>query len=251
MISTLVITLAITLIAFTVIWLISLRMKDASIVDFYWGPGFAVIGWVAWWMSGGANTTTLILCCALTLWALRLTWHIAGRHGAEDARYRAMRDRHGASFASKSLWMIFWLQAIIQWIAASHVLVAVLAPAQPIMLLVWCGAALFIAGFVLEVMADRAIASFRSNPANSGKLLTTGLHARVRHPNYLGEIILQFGLGLMAFGLTQNPLAFVGPVLIAFLMVKVSGVPMLEAMFRTRPGYDAWAAKTGALWPKF
>jgi steroid 5-alpha reductase family enzyme len=250
MTSTLAITLGITLAAFTLIWVVSLRMKDASIVDFYWGPGFAVIGWVVWWMAGGARTTTLLLCCALTLWAARLTWHIASRHGAEDARYRAMRERHGDAFASRSLWMIFWLQAVIQWIASSPVLVAVLSPAQPVLWLVWCGAALFAAGFVLEMLADSAIAAFRANPANRGKLLTTGLHARVRHPNYLGEIVLQLGLGLMAFGLTLNPLAFAGPALIAFLMVKVSGVPMLEAMFSTRPGYGDWAAKTGALWPR-
>ena len=192
-----------------------------------------------------------VIVLLITVWALRLTWHIARRHGAEDARYKAMRDRHGEAFASRSLWMIFWLQAVIQWVASSPVLVAVLAPTQAVMVLVWCGAALFAVGFVLEILADRAIATFRANPANSGKLLTTGLHARLRHPNYLGEIILQFGLGLMAFGLTLNPLAFVGPALIAFLMVKVSGVPMLEAMFKTRAGYDAWAAKTNALWPKF
>jgi steroid 5-alpha reductase family enzyme len=255
----LVTTLLVTLLAFTLIWAASVRMKDAGIVDFYWGPGFAVIGWIAWAMAGAQFDIRLGVLVLLTLWAVRLGWHMTARHGGvEDARYAAMRTHHGPAFARKSLWMVFWLQAVIQWVAASPVLALFLSdyPAAALGiapngggLVVIIGLLLFILGFGLEIAADRAINSFKADPANQGQLLTTGLHSRVRHPNYLGEIILQWGLGTMAFGLTFNPLAFVGPALMHGLIVKLSGVPMLEAQFEKRPGFGTWKARTNALWP--
>jgi steroid 5-alpha reductase family enzyme len=257
---TLSVTLAATVAAFTLIWAMSLRLKDAGIVDFYWGPGFAVIGWLAWWKEGSRWPGDTAFLTLLTLWALRLGWHMTARHGGvEDARYADMRARHGAAFPARSLWMVFWLQAVIQWLASSPALVLMIAYpahktallASPLTaLLAAIGTALFVLGFGLEVAADRAIARFKADPANRGKLLTTELHARIRHPNYLGEIVLQWGLGLVAFALTLNPLAFVGPALMHGLIVKLSGVPMLEAQFASRPGFAEWKARTNALWPR-
>jgi steroid 5-alpha reductase family enzyme len=254
-------TLLVTLAAFTALWVASVRLKDAGIVDFYWGPGFAVIGWLAWWMSGSGWRGDIAFLALLTLWAIRLGWHMMARHGGtEDARYAAMRAHHGEDFTRKSLWMVFWLQAVIQWVAASPVLALMLTdPATKMAyagmpataLLTALGAALFVSGFGLEVAADRAISRFKADPAHRGRLLTTGLHARVRHPNYLGEIVLQWGLGLMAFGLTLNPLALAGPALMHGLIVKLSGVPMLEAQLATRPDFAEWQARTNALWPRF
>jgi steroid 5-alpha reductase family enzyme len=254
-------TLLSTVAAFTLIWAISLRLKDAGIVDFYWGPGFAAIAWLAWWLGGSRWPGDIVFLALLTLWAFRLGWHMTARHGGiEDARYADMRARHGAAFPARSLWMVFWLQAVIQWLASSPALVLILtAPAikaalwawPPTVVLAAMGAALFAFGFGLEVLADRAIDRFRADPANRGKLLTTGLHDRVRHPNYLGEIVLQWGLGLIAFALTLNSLALVGPALMHGLIVKLSGVPMLEAQFASRPGFAEWKARTNALWPRF
>ena len=242
-------TLAATFAAFTALWTLSLRRADASIVDFYWGPGFVVIGWMAFAMAGSIDAARLILLMALTLWGLRLGWYMRQRHrGQEDARYAAMRQNHGADFGRKSLWLVFWLQAFLQWLAASPILVAAFAKPQPVWPIMALGLALFSAGFLLEILADRAVARFKSNPANRGKLLTSGLHARIRHPNYLGEIILQWGFGVMAFGLTLNPLAFMGPALMHVLIVRLSGVPMLEQQLAKRAGFQEWQARSGALW---
>jgi steroid 5-alpha reductase family enzyme len=254
-------TLAATFAAFTLLWLLSLRLKDAGIVDFYWGPGFVVVGWLAWWMAGSGFAGDIAFLLALTVWGLRLGWHMAARHGgAEDARYADMRRRHGAAFPARSLWMVFWLQAVILWVASSPVLAVMAAPTSmkalnltmpPQAAVVMAGATLFFVGLGLEIAADRAIRRFKADPANTGKLLTTGLHAHVRHPNYLGEIVLQWGLGLMALGLTLNPLALLGPALMHGLIWKLSGVPMLEAQFSAREGFAAWRAQTNALWPRF
>jgi steroid 5-alpha reductase family enzyme len=246
---------ACTLAAFLGLWVVSLLKRDTSVVDFYWGPGFAVIGWTSWAFHTGKGTELsgwgYVVLSAVTLWGLRLGWHILRRHvGVEDARYAAMRARHGRRWPLKSLYMVFGLQALIQWVAASAVLVAVLASPRPVLPLIWLGLLVFCAGFLLEALSDQAVSRFKSDAANKGRLLTTGLHGVVRYPSYLGEIILQCGLALMAFGLTLNPLAFVGAVLMTILIIKVSGVPLLEEQFRSRPDYADWIARTGALWPK-
>jgi steroid 5-alpha reductase family enzyme len=254
----LILTAAVTFLAFTALWALSLKLRDASIVDIYWGPGFAVIAWLALGLSGITNAYTLMVLAALTLWALRLGWHILRRHRGEDARYRAMREAHRAAFGRKSLWMVFWLQALIQWLASSPVLTLALA-GPPLWIsggsilavaLFAHGCALFVIGFALEAWADWRMERFKADPANRGKLLMSGLHARIRHPNYLGEIILQAGFGLMAFALTLNPLAFVGPALMAALIIRLSGVPMLEAQLAKRNGFAEWKARSGALWWK-
>ena len=151
----------------------------------------------------------LMLTVALTLWGLRLGWYMRQRHrGQEDARYAAMRQNHGADFGRKSLWLVFWLQAVLQWLAASPILVAAFAKPQPVWPITALGLALFSAGFLLEILADRAVARFKSNPANRGKLLTSGLHARIRHPNYLGEIIEWCGWALATWTYAGFAFAF-------------------------------------------
>ncbi|MGL4636186.1 MAG: DUF1295 domain-containing protein [Beijerinckiaceae bacterium] len=244
-------TFLVTFAMFVTLWALSMRMRDASIVDIYWGPGFVVIGWLSYALSPERSTALFILVALVTLWGLRLGWHIGSRHKVEDARYAAMRAERGESFGRWSLTMVFGLQAVIQWLASSPMLVAALSEADPMEPLLHLGFVLFAAGFLLEVWADGAVRRFRADPANKGKLLMTGLHARIRHPQYLGEIILQWGLGVIAFGLTLNPLAFAGPALMTVLIIKLSGVPMLEKMFSTREGFAEWKAKSGAVWPKF
>jgi steroid 5-alpha reductase family enzyme len=251
MISILLATGLVTWLIFTLFWAASLPRQDASIVDFYWGPGFAIIAWLAWLMGSVNELYNGFLLVAITGWGARLGWYISKRHtGTEDARYRAMRERHGTGFNRSSIWIVFWLQAVLQWIASSPALVAAIVTPRPVEWLIWIGALVFACGLGLEIMADKEVERFRADPANKGNLLTTGLHARIRHPNYLGEITLQWGIGLIAFGGTLNPLAFAGPVLMTGLIVKVSGVPLLEEQFRERPGYEQWAAKAGVFWPK-
>jgi steroid 5-alpha reductase family enzyme len=251
MISVLFATFVVTVMAFTLLWAVSLGKRDASIVDFYWGPGFAVIAVLAWLMAL-PGTTGHLIWMPVTLWGLRLGWHMIRRHkGEEDPRYRAMRERHGPDFGRKSLWMVFWLQALIQWIASSPALVAAIAPAVHSGNWLQFGLTVFLIGLMIEVWADRELSRFRADPANKDKLLTSGMFEHIRHPNYLGEIILQWGLGIAAFGMTNNLLAFIGPVLMTGLIAKLSGVPMLEEQLRGRPGFEEWRARTGALLPKF
>jgi steroid 5-alpha reductase family enzyme len=235
-------------------WIASLIRRDAGLADWLWGPGFVVVAFVHVEVTGLSGNGRAAFLLAVTLWGLRLAAHMVARaDGHEDARYAAMRRRHGDDFALRSLFIVFLLQAVILWVVAIPVHVA-LRDTAPVWLpaLVWAGLALFAAGFVLETVADRQLLTFRRDPARRGTLLTAGLFSVVRHPNYLGEIIAWTGLGLAAFGISGSPLALAGPALLAFLIVKVSGLPLLEAHLSKRSGWADYAARVPALlpWPK-
>jgi steroid 5-alpha reductase family enzyme len=249
-------TLLVTLVAFAVCWALSLSRRDAGIVDLWWAPGFVLTALLTAAAGGTASAGWPVLL-AVTLWGLRLGWHMVARHGLsgrEDPRYAAMRAERGEAFARWSLPNVFLLQAVIQWLVAAPLHAALLPGGVPLagplgtaMLL--AGAALFAGGLALEAWADASLAAFRADPANRGGLYTGGPFAFVRHPNHLGEIVLWWGIGLVAVALSGRWWALAGPALLTVLVWKVSGPPMLEPVLKGRKGYAAWAARTPALWP--
>lgn len=247
-------SLLVCLLAFTGIWLIQVRLRDAGIIDYYWGPGFFVIALVLGSLSG-VTFPSMILTAMVALWSARLSWHLVARHRkspAEDARYAAMRRAGGVSFWWKSLFTIFLLQGVLQWIIASPLHAAFLLPqvgsaSDPIFLL---GMLLYAAGFAIEAKADWQLAQFRELAGSKGELMTSGLWSRSRHPNYLGEIILWIGIGLCAFALTASFWAFVGPVILALIIYYVS-IPITEDHLRSsRPAFDGYATRTPVLVPR-
>jgi steroid 5-alpha reductase family enzyme len=248
-------TLSAALAMFTLVWAIHVKIEDAGIVDFLWGGAFAVTGWSGAVLAGGASPTTLLLLCLVTLWATRLTLHMVWRRGlmdGEDARYRAMRIAGGPAFWWRSLFTLFWLQAVVQWLVASPLLVAVLVPAETVSVpLAGLGVALFAFGLAIEATADAQLWRFKSRPENRGRLMTSGLFAWSRHPNYFGEAVLWWGLGLVAYAGSGSMLAFGGPALLTALLLRISGVALLDAhLATTKPGYAEWASRTRAFLPR-
>lgn len=245
--------LGVTILAFAALWTLSLRKKDCGVVDLYWAFGFAVIAWTEYLAGAARGWEATLLIALVTLWSARLGAHLVRRHlraTGEDPRYRAMREKGGPNWPMASFWWVFMLQAIVMWLVATPLHVALATREEAAFpLFVWLGALLFAAGFTIETIADNAIARFRADPANAGKLLTTGLFAWSRHPNYFGEATLWWGLGLIAFGISGGWLALVGPLLLHVLLVKVSGVPILSEYLSSRPGYSDYAARTSAFIP--
>ncbi len=246
--------LAVTLAAFAALWPLSVRRRDCGVVDLYWGFGFAVIGWIEIAVVGSPSPLQLGFAGLLTVWAARLGGHLVMRHraaGQEDARYAAMRASDPERWPARSFWMVFMLQAVVMWLVAAPVHAALAASASPAPHagLIGAGVALFIAGFVIEAMADAQLARFRRSQANHGRLLTGGLFAWSRHPNYFGETMLWWGLGLYAFGLSGSLWAFAGPALLTWLLLRVSGIPPLEAHLSERPGFADYASRTSAFVP--
>lgn len=244
---------------FALMWLISLKARDAGVVDIVWGPGFVVVTaiWAA--MAGVGTLSALLVAACVTAWGLRLGAHLFLRHrrsAQEDARYAAMRAADPAGFPRRSLVMVFLLQAVILWGLALPIHIAFALQGaeaeRPASWLHALGLALFLAGFTLEALADWRLARFKSDPANRGRLLTAGLFAWSRHPNYFGESVLWFGVATISYAGTGQIWAYAGPAALTFLLLKVSGVTLLDAhLGRTRPEFAAYARRTSAFipWP--
>jgi steroid 5-alpha reductase family enzyme len=243
----------VTAAAFSLLWLKSLATRDCGVVDLYWGFGFGVIAWIEHASATSPGWAGNLLLGLASVWSLRLGIHLVRRHvraSEEDPRYRRMREKGGPNWPLSSFLWIFMLQAIVMWLVASPLHVAFGAaegPWSPALVLL--GAALFAFGFVIESLADGAIARFRDDPANRGKLLTTGLFAWSRHPNYFGETVLWWGLGLVGLGISGSVLALGGPLLLTLLLLKVSGIPPLEQHLAERPGFAEYVARTSAFIP--
>lgn len=247
--------LAVTIAAFAALWRLSLRREDCSVVDLYWGYGFAVIAWVEAALTGRWTPQAALVLALVTLWAVRLGTHLVHRHrnaNAEDPRYAAMRRADPVTWPRRSFWMVFMLQAVVMWIVATplHAVFAAAPASDGDWLLVGIGAAIFGIGFAIEAAADRQLRLFKADPANHGRLYTGGLFAWSRHPNYFGEALLWWGLGLAAFGVSGAAWAFAGPALLTWLLIKVSGIPPLETVLSERPGFADYAARTSPFLPR-
>ena len=247
-------TLVVTLFAFTGIWLIHVKTRDAGYVDFYWGPGFAVIALMHGAYSG-YTAASAILTAAVLIWAARLSAHLVGRHRkslSEDGRYAAMREAGGSAYWWKSLFTVFLLQGFLQWVIAAPIH-AVFVQSH-FGLMVWpmflLGLILFGIGLWIEWIADSQLAAHKAEAVATGGLLTSGLWSACRHPNYLGEMILWSGIGLSAFAATQSPYAILGPLVLGAAMRFVS-IPLTEEhLQKSRPQYAAYKARTPMLIPR-
>lgn len=250
-------SLAIACIAFTGIWLINVATRDAGIVDYYWGPGFAVIAVVHALMTGISGTAQWLLLAAVSLWAFRLAFHLISRHAGstgEDARYAAMRASGGETWWWVSLFKVFLLQGVLQWMIAAPVHAgfseAALGAATGV--LFWAGMAIFAAGLAIEWIADLQLSQAKADlSGRTGEpvLYEGGLWGLVRHPNYSGEIMLWWGLALAAHAVSGLAIAFAGPVILTLAIAFVS-VPLTEQhMARSRPGFARYAARVPALVP--
>ncbi len=205
----LLLSLLVTLAAFTVLWVASLRLNDAGIVDYYWGLGFPVIGWLTLFVAGDVSASSIAIASAATLWAARLSAHMITRHiaaGVEDPRYARMRAAGGPNFKQRSLFTVFWLQAVLMWLIAAplHGAIGLAAPNA----LFWFGLMVFAFGFSIETIADWQLRRFKATPSAKGRLMTGGLFAWSRHPHYFGEITLWWGLTLAVFAVSGNPYVF-------------------------------------------
>jgi steroid 5-alpha reductase family enzyme len=238
------------------LWLLSVRLRDASIVDIFWGPAFAIAAWLALLAgpgAGGATRGGWLLTGLVTVWALRLGAYLAWRNigAGEDYRYRAMRKRWGDRFPLISLGMVFGLQGGLVVLVSMPLTSALAAPqADANAWLLWPGVALWTVGLFFEAVGDLQLARFKAEPANAGKVMDRGLWRYTRHPNYFGDFCVWWGLFAVACGVGAPWWTVVGPLVMSWLLLKVSGVALLEgALKKRRPGYEAYVARTSAFFP--
>lgn len=245
-------SLAAALAVLGVAWVVSVATRDASVADIAWGLAFVAIAWAALAAGGGDAQRSIALAVLVTIWGLRLAGHIADRHDGEDRRYAAMRERYGDGFALRSLWSVFGLQAVLAWVISLPVQVAATdATPEALGLLAWLGFAVFAVGLAFEAIADFQLRAFARDEDNEGEVMDSGLWRYSRHPNYFGEACVWWGIWLIALETGSAWWTAVAPVLVTFLLLRVSGVVLTEkTISKRRPGYEAYARRTSAFVPR-
>lgn len=249
---TLLVTLATLLVTMFVLWLASTFRRDASIVDPFWGTGFVIVACLVWWLNGPTHARIPVLAGLTGLWGLRLSVFLLWRnwgHG-EDRRYRAMREHHGDRFWWVSLFTVFLLQGVILWFISLPLQVAAAKNSpQPFGWLDALGAGVWGIGLLFESVGDWQLARFRANSANASRVMDRGLWRWTRHPNYFGDFCVWWGLYLVAAAGGAGWTAM-SPLLMSYLLMKLSGVPLLEGTITSRrPDYAAYRARTNAFFP--
>jgi steroid 5-alpha reductase family enzyme len=237
------------------VWILSLIRKDASIVDSFWGLGFVLIAWITLFNTDGYTGRRILLALLTTLWGLRLCIHITWRnrgHG-EDKRYQAMRKQHGPRFWWISLFTVFGTQAVLMWVISLVVQVGQIAASPPhFTWLDLVGVLVWYTGLLFEAIGDWQLARFKADPANKGRVMDQGLWAYTRHPNYFGESLIWWGMFLVTLSTPWGWIAIISPAVITFLLLKVSGVTLLEkSIVETRPKYRDYIESTNAFVPWF
>ena len=233
-----------------VAWGVATARRNVGLVDIFW-PAFFLVAAAAYALSDSVGGPRGWIALALVAaWALRLAGYLAARNwGApEDRRYRAIRARNEPGFAWKSLYVVFGLQAVLAW-AISAPLAPAIRATGPLDVLAWAGGALAAFGIAFEAIADQQLARFLARPGSSGQVMNQGLWRYSRHPNYFGEFCVWWGLYLLAAG-AGGAWTLFSPALITILLLRVSGVSLLEKDIRERrPGYREYVRRTNAFFP--
>lgn len=233
-----------------VAWAISLAKRDVSIVDSLWSLMFFLAAGLYLATASQPGPTSILVLVMVGLWALRLSAYITWRNWGEDEdrRYQHIRERNQPGFAYKSLYLVFGLQGVLAWIISLPLLVAIHADA-PLDLLGCLGIGLWLVGMAFEAGGDWQLARFKADPAHRGKVLDSGLWRYTRHPNYFGNALIWWGFFLLALS-AGGWWTVVSPVLMTFLLLKVSGVVLLEKdISDRRPEYRAYIQRTNAFFP--
>jgi steroid 5-alpha reductase family enzyme len=206
-------------------------------------------------LGAGFTGRKVLVVILVALWALRLAVHIFSRNRGigEDYRYREMRAKAGAAFWWESLFKVFFLQAVLLWVISAPLMMAQ-RTLQPNHFTGWdmVGGIVWALGMFFETVGDWQLRRFKADPANKGKVMRSGLWAYTRHPNYFGESLIWWGMFIIALGTPFGVLSMIGPVVITFMLLRVSGVAMLEkGLKETKPDYKDYAARIRAFIPWF
>jgi steroid 5-alpha reductase family enzyme len=234
------------------LFLISVLIHRNDIADVAWGIGILLSGVMAIGITGEKGPVISLVLALVFIWSLRLSGRIALRNlkKAEDYRYKAWRESWGKWFYLRSYFQIYLLQGFLMVVVASPVIHAsVFGGNVDLGMFSYLGALVWLIGFYFEVVGDYELDQFIKNPDNKGKIMTSGLWQFSRHPNYFGEITMWWGIWLIISPLPYSALALIGPLTISFLIIKVSGIPLLEAKFAGQPDWEAYKAKTSPLLP--
>lgn len=251
-----------TLVFFSFVFFIAIQTDRIDLADIIWGPGFIVAmlgGVVGYLVSGGTEagwSRFIFIFIATSIWATRLSWHIGKRFikkGQEDARYQKMRQNWKEKWVLNTFLYVYMLQGFLMLVIVSANLWVLnletsnhdveLGPIFCVGFILWC------VGFFFEFVSDKQMEKFKSDSNNKGQLIKTGLWRYSQHPNYFGEVTLWWGIYLMSYVELSSLWFIISPLTITYLILKVSGIPLLREYLESRPGYDEYARKTSKFFP--
>lgn len=232
-------------------FVVSVLRKRNDIADVAWGLGFILMTWTSYLLSPDAGIRGLWVGTIVSLWGLRLAWHIHARNAGktEDYRYLAWRTEWGKWFYVRSYLQVYLLQGTLLFLVVSPVLLINRQAGAEFGVLDMLGGVIWLGGFLFEVIGDAQLERFIQNPANKGKLMQSGLWAYTRHPNYFGEVTQWWGILLIALSVPNGWLGIIGPLTITFLILKVSGIPLLEKKMAENPEFAEYQRKTSMFFP--
>lgn len=233
-------------------WFIAAQVRGRNdIADVAWGLGFILAAGTSLVAGNVYSLRSLLISSLVLIWGIRLALHIYNRNRGkgEDPRYRKWREEWGRWFVPRSFLQVFILQGILLVMVAVPVIFINQAPVVPLGWFDLPGLTIWLTGFCFEAVGDLQLKRFLADPANKGRLMTSGLWRYTRHPNYFGEVTLWWGIWLMALPLQGGWVTIIGPLTISFLILKVSGIPMLEAPYEERADFQEYKRRTSAFFP--
>jgi len=244
--------LVVLLFLYMSLWfLLSFIKKRNDVADVAWGLGVMFITWTSFFLSGIFSIRGLLVGILVSIWGLRLSWHIYTRNKGktEDYRYVAWRQKWGKWFYIRSYLQVYLLQGFFLFLIVFPVLLINSTPAQDLGFIDFFGVAVWLFGFYFEAVGDAQLSRFLKDPENKGKLMQSGLWAYTRHPNYFGEVTQWWGIWLIALSTPMGWLGIIGPITITFLIVNVSGIPMLEKKMEQHPAFESYKKRVSMFFP--
>jgi len=235
------------------VFAIALIIKDNSIMDIAWGAGFVIVSLVLLFYTDLISTRQLIITGLITVWGARLSGFIYARHRkrGEDYRYKNWREKWGDHWVIRSYLQVFLLQGLIMLILCLPLIRIASAQPQFLTFFDFVGVLLWAVGFIFEAVGDYQLRRFKAKPEHKDKIMTSGLWSYTRHPNYFGESVLWWGIGLLAVSIPMGWLTLISPLTMTILLLRVSGVTMLEKKYEDNPEYQRYKLQTPAFFPRF
>jgi len=254
MISIYIQALTLIMIMMTILWIVSIMIKNVSIVDLFWGMGFVMVNTFYFFETATIHPVKLILLAMVTIWGGRLSLYLAWRNlgKGEDFRYQEFRKKYGDKrYRWLSFFQTFMLQGVLMWLISTPLLGINIYADNSLHALDYIGITVWIIGFIFEAGGDYQLAKFKKNEANKGKVLNTGLWRYTRHPNYFGDSAVWWGYGLLCLS-AGNYWLVSGSIIMTLMIIKVSGVALLEKTIKDRkPEYNDYIRKTSSFIPWF
>lgn len=240
---------------FTLFFIIAQIKNNNAIVDIGWGLGFVLIAWYSFIytiMKGQLELVQIIITILITLWGLRLFLYIGIRNfkKPEDYRYVEMRKKWGTKNPRLQAYLrVFMSQGVFMLLIASPIYIAYLQTSPINHLILFIGVGLFLVGLFFEGVGDYQLRRFIKNPQNKGRIMTSGLWKYTRHPNYFGETLIWWSLFIVVVTGKYGLIAIISPLVITYLLLYVSGIPLLEKKYINNPEFQEYKNKTSAFFP--